>query len=160
MRRPRPSWSDLGAAEVQCQALGAVLQVPDVEGHQLGAAEGAHEPDQQQRPIPAPGQGVGRAGRHQPQHVGGQQRRLLVGGHALGAPDTGQHQAHRFVLGGGEQPGPAVGLGDAHGAAHHRRGLVGAGVVGQVEGDDFGAGGQGIETVRPHHALNARQSVA
>lgn len=59
-------------------------------------------------PIPSPGQGVRVAGGHQGEHIVGEQGRLLGWGHALGAADAGQDQAHALNLGVGEVPRSAV----------------------------------------------------
>jgi hypothetical protein len=80
------------------QALGVVVHVLEVEGHQLGTPQGADEAHQQQGLVPGAGQvgldetagsgpGLGhRAGLQDVQQLWGHEGRRLVGRGAVGAP--------------------------------------------------------------------------
>ena len=135
-------------------------EVRHPDHHQLGAAEGAGEAEQDEGAVAfaAP---VAAAGRGDPEHVGGEQRCGLalgpgdvVAGDALQGP--AQHRVARVEL----QAQQGVRLDD--GGEPSGQGGVGAlaGELRQVVGDQGRGGGAGEGAVAWHQASQARRWLA
>jgi hypothetical protein len=117
----------LGAADVYDQARGIERQVGHVQAHQLGAAEGAGEANQQQSPVPHVQDPAGVEGREQRAQVRGGQRTLAGLRGAFAAADAGHQFADHEVGGGGFETRCLVRLGDGGDAPGQRADLGGLG---------------------------------
>ena len=123
------------------QTVVSSMNVPHVQPHQLGAAEGAGKADQQQGPVPDADEAVAQ-GVHHAADLGGDGGgfALLVGsfGAADACPDEadGGGSGRRFVSSG------LMHLGDSGEPPAERAGFEGIGERGEVEGDGLGFGGK------------------
>jgi len=85
------------------EAFVAVLEVGDVEGDELAAAQGPGEPDEEQGGVPGAG-GAGReGGDHAAQQGDGDGGGLVLGG-AVDPSDAGPDRFDGRVVGGGGTP--------------------------------------------------------
>jgi hypothetical protein len=85
------------AADSNPEALGRFLDVLDIQGHQLGAAEGAGKADEQEGAVPNACQPAVRQRCHCDDPLGGRWR-LLAGHGSKRAPDTPHRRPYPLVV--------------------------------------------------------------
>ena len=137
--RPAPSWSVLPRRTVTTRPSRVRCHVSGVQRHQLGAAEGPGEAEQQQGPVAPAGERLLQRPHHGP-HVGGHCGLLAHLAGTVAAADAGQHLADGGLSGGRVEARGLVRLGDGGEAAADGRGLAVAGLRGEVDGDGLGQG--------------------
>jgi hypothetical protein len=110
-----------GHPELNDDALADVPNVLNVDPHQLGAAERAGEPEQDQGAVPQVSRGGGRDWVDHLLDDVGRSRWLLLGRRPEIAIDAGQGFLDHIGVGGWLEAAPAVGVGDCSLAAANGR---------------------------------------